>query len=54
MKEEIQGLKSLGTKFLQEGEANKWKGMRALLEAMEEVENSLYYNNQYWYIVDGR
>jgi splicing suppressor protein 51 len=54
MKEESQGLKSLRAKFLQEGVANKWKGMRAFLEVVDQGEKSLYYNNQYWYIVDGR
>jgi splicing suppressor protein 51 len=54
MMEETGILKGLGAKFLVQGEKNKWKGMKAMLEVMEEVENSVYYNNQYWYVVASR
>jgi splicing suppressor protein 51 len=51
MAEETEILKSLGAKFLVQGEKNKWKGMKPMLEVMEEIENSVYYNNQCWYVV---
>jgi splicing suppressor protein 51 len=47
-------LKCLGARILVQGEKNKWRGMKPMLEVMEEVENSVYYNNQYWYVVAGR
>jgi len=54
MMEETEILKRLGARFLVQGEKNKWKGMKPMLEVMEEIENSVYYNNQYWYVVAGR
>ncbi|KUJ22908.1 uncharacterized protein LY89DRAFT_607800 [Mollisia scopiformis] len=53
MVEEIEILKKLDAKFLVDGEKNKWQGMRPLLEVIEETENSVYYNHQYWYVVQG-
>jgi splicing suppressor protein 51 len=49
MMEETEILKGLGARFLVRGEKNKWKGMKPMLEVIEEIENSVYYNNQYWY-----
>jgi splicing suppressor protein 51 len=54
MLEEMESLKKLGAIFVREGEKNKWKGMVPRLEALEVVENSVYYSNAYWYVVGGR
>ena len=50
---EMEALKKLEARFVRKGE-NKWRGMTPMLEIMEVVENSVYYNNQYWYIIAGR
>lgn len=53
MGEEIDGLKNMGAQFVKAGERNKWMGMRSLLDPLEEVEWSVYNNNQCWYIISG-
>jgi splicing suppressor protein 51 len=40
-------LQDLDAKFVIEGEHNKWRGMRPLLEIMEAKENSIYYAHYY-------
>lgn len=52
--EEIAILKKLNAGFVVEGELNKWRGMRPLLEVLEEKEYSIYSNHQYWYVLRGR
>ena len=54
MKEETEGLRASGAGFLREGQKNKWMGLRPLLDPLEEVEGSVYNNNQYWYILSGK
>lgn len=54
MLEEMETLKKRGAIFVREGEKNKWRGMRPRLEALEVVEDCVYYYNQYWYIVAGQ
>lgn len=54
MKEETEGLRASGAGFLREGQKNKWMGLRPLLDPLEEVEGSVYNNNQYWYIISGK
>jgi splicing suppressor protein 51 len=54
MLEETETLKKLGASFVREGEKNKWKGMRPLLDSLEVEEDNVYYFNQFWYIVAGR
>jgi mitochondrial splicing suppressor protein 51 len=54
MREETNILKGLGAKFVVDGEENKWRGMRPMLEAAEEKENSMYYPHYYWYVIAGR
>lgn len=67
MVEEVEILRKLGVKsgkgegeeeknarLLVEGERNKWRSMRPMLEVMEETENSVYYNHQYWYVLKGK
>jgi splicing suppressor protein 51 len=55
MREETGMLESMfGAKFLQRGEINKWRGVCPILEVMEKSENSVYYLNNYWYIVAGK
>ena len=54
MLDETEALRKFEARFVREGEKNRWKGMRPMLESMEEVEDSVYYYNQYWYIVTGR
>jgi len=46
-------LNDLGAKFLVTGEVNKWRGMRPMLEVMEEKENSIYFAHHYWYVLAG-
>ncbi|EKD17206.1 uncharacterized protein L3040_008849 [Drepanopeziza brunnea f. sp. 'multigermtubi'] len=53
MLEETQGLRRMGAKFVQEGEKNRWMGMRPLLDPMEEEEGSVYHMNMYWYMIAG-
>ncbi|CZT11857.1 uncharacterized protein RAG0_15877 [Rhynchosporium agropyri] len=48
MREETGGLKKRGARFWREAEGNKWMGMRPLLDPLEEVEGSVYNDNQYW------
>ncbi len=54
MVEEMEILEKLGARFVVTGEKNKWRGMRPLLEVIEETENMVYYNHQYWYVIEGR
>jgi len=54
MREEMKIMTNLEAKFVVEGEENKWKGMRPLLEIMEEKENRIYYPHYYWYVIAGR
>jgi splicing suppressor protein 51 len=54
MQDETKILKNLDTKFVVEGEENKWRGMRPMLEIMEEKEKSIYYHHYYWYIIAGQ
>lgn len=51
MEEEMGLLRSRGAMFMKEGELNKWRSMIPILEAVEKKEKSVYYLNQYWYIV---
>ncbi|CZR51327.1 uncharacterized protein PAC_01202 [Phialocephala subalpina] len=51
MTEEKEILRKLGAEYVIEGGKNKWRSMRPLLEVMEETENSVYYNHQYWYVL---
>jgi splicing suppressor protein 51 len=51
MTEEIEGLKGAGARFLVDGEENKWRGRRPLLEVAEEEEGSKFHMNAYWYVV---
>jgi splicing suppressor protein 51 len=53
MRDEVKVLKELDAKFVVEGEENKWKGLRPLLEIMEEKENSIYYPHYHWYVIGG-
>ena len=53
MLDEMEVLKKLEARIVRKGE-NEWRGMKPMLEIMEKVENSVYYYNQYWYIVAGR
>ncbi|KAG0648277.1 Zinc finger MYND domain-containing 17 [Hyphodiscus hymeniophilus] len=53
MLSELAGLKTLGARFIVEGERNRWRGMRPMLDPLEELESSAYYQHQYWYIVAG-
>jgi splicing suppressor protein 51 len=50
---EMGGLKELGAKFLVDGQKNKWKGMRPMLDPLEEEENIPYYHNYFWYMIAG-
>jgi splicing suppressor protein 51 len=54
MHEEMKRLRDFSAKFVVEGEQNKWRGMRPMLEIMEEKENSIYYPHYYWYVIAGR
>jgi mitochondrial splicing suppressor protein 51 len=54
MRDEVKVLEKLGTKFLVEGQENKWRGMRPMLEIMEEEENDTYYANYCWYVIAGQ
>ena len=54
MRDEVQVLQTLGAKFLIEGQQNKWRGMRPMLEMMEEKENDIYYAHHYWYVIAGK
>ncbi|KAK0124694.1 hypothetical protein ONS95_009638 [Cadophora gregata] len=54
MREETEGLRGKGAGFVKEGERNRWMGERPLLDPLEEVEGSVYNNNQYWYIISGK
>ncbi|PVH76914.1 hypothetical protein DL98DRAFT_574081 [Cadophora sp. DSE1049] len=54
MREETEGLRGNGAMFVREGERNRWMGLRSLLDPLEEVEASVYNNNQYWYIISGK
>jgi splicing suppressor protein 51 len=53
MLDETKRLRELDASFIVDGQKNKWKGMRPMLDPLEEVENIAYYQNQYWYIVAG-
>jgi splicing suppressor protein 51 len=53
MEEETAILTGLGARFLVQGEKNRWRGMRMLLEVAEEEENGVYCNNDYWYLIAG-
>ena len=53
MKEETTILTNMGAKFSRVGELNKWRGLCPILEVIEKP-NTVYYPNQYWYIVAGR
>ncbi|KAL2072860.1 hypothetical protein VTL71DRAFT_12203 [Oculimacula yallundae] len=54
MREETEGLARMGAGFSKEGERNQWMGMRMLLDPLEESEGSVYANNMFWYVVQGR
>ncbi len=54
MRDEVQVLEALGAKFVVEGQQNKWRGMRPMLEIMEEKENDIYYAHYYWYVIAGK
>jgi mitochondrial splicing suppressor protein 51 len=54
MEEETAALDSIGAKFLQRGEVNKWKGLCPIIEVMEEKEGKLYFLHECRYIVAGR
>lgn len=51
--DEMEALRKLEARVVRKDE-NKWRGLKPMLEIMEEVENSVYYFNMYWYIVAGR
>lgn len=54
MEEETELLaKGLGAQLLVPGQKNKWRCMVPRLEIMEEVENQLFYENWYWYMISG-
>lgn len=53
MRGETQNFRDLGAKFVVEGERNKWQAMRPQLEIAERIENSIYYDHMYWYVLDG-
>lgn len=50
---EMKELRKLGATFVVEDQQNKWRGMRPILDPMEEVESIAFYQNQYWYVVAG-
>jgi splicing suppressor protein 51 len=54
MRGETQNFKNLGAKFVVEGQRNKWQAMRPQLEIAEQIENSIYYDHMYWYVIAGR
>jgi len=54
MQRELKLLKDIGANFVVDGEKNRWRSMRPMLEALEEKENSIYFANYYWYVVAGQ
>ncbi len=54
MRNEVQVLQTLEAKFVIKGQRNKWRGMRPMLEMMEEKENDIYYAHYYWYVIAGK
>lgn len=53
MKQETAHLRSLGAEFVIKGERNKWQCMIPRLEIAEEVENAIFYENMFWYVIAG-
>lgn len=54
MERETAILKGMGSRFVKEGEENKWKSLCPFLEPMGSADNNVYYLNQYWYIIEGK
>ncbi|KAF2435181.1 hypothetical protein EJ08DRAFT_581287, partial [Tothia fuscella] len=52
MEEETAIFRHLEAKLLVKGEINKWKSVCPIIEPLEAIEDSVYYQNYLWYLVE--
>lgn len=53
MVDETARLRDFKATFAVEGERNQWQSLIPRVDVLEEIENDIFYENMYWYILDG-